>query len=316
MKPHVLFCPSGLFHDNGHSHPESPERLQTLSSLFSRLESSGRITLSSISPAKDLNLYEGPHHRAYLDILAKLNASSGFPYRLDPDTSFSASSMAAILSTASALEFLMEAQQGEGGIFFLAERPPGHHALPDRAMGFCLVNHAAALAWHINRSNPESRIAVLDFDVHHGNGTEAILRHQPRTLFISTHQYPFYPGTGSGAENSDRGRGEGILDIPLEEGTDDKTYRKFLLDSVLPRMERFRPTHIIVSAGFDAHRDDPLGGLLLTEEIYLEIGKRLLTFGCPFIASVLEGGYNLRALSRSVEAYLQGLGASTVPSPD
>lgn len=313
MKPHVLFCPDGLFHRNGPSHPESPERLQTLSDLFSRLESSGMITLSSVAPAKNLRLYDGPHHATYLEILLELNRSANFPYRLDPDTAFSASSMAAILSTASALDFLIEAQLRGGGNFFLAERPPGHHALPDRAMGFCLVNHTATLAWHIHRSNPESRIAVLDFDVHHGNGTEAILRDQSRTLFISTHQYPFYPGTGSGKENTNRGRGEGILDIPLEEGTKDKEYRSVLLNTVFPRLEQFRPTHLIVSAGFDSHRDDPLGGLLLTEEIYQETGKRILALGCPFIASILEGGYNLSALSRSVEAYLRGLGSNTFP---
>ncbi len=307
MKPHVLFCPAGLAHTNGPSHPESPERLQTLSTLFSRLASEGTVSLSSIPAGKDLSLYDGPHHRSYLDMLASLNDSPRSPRRLDPDTAFSSATMTAILSTASALSLLIEACRNEGGNFFLAERPPGHHALPDRAMGFCIVNHAAALAWHLHRLHPESRIAVLDFDVHHGNGTEAILRGLGQILFISTHQYPFYPGTGSGRENTDGRKGEGILDIPLQEGTDDDWYRTILDETVFPRLERFRPTFLIVSAGFDAHREDPLGGLLLTEEIYHEIGERLCTLGCPFIASVLEGGYNLSALSRSVEAYLRGL---------
>ncbi|MHB1285757.1 MAG: histone deacetylase family protein [Leptospirales bacterium] len=312
MKPHVLFCPDGIFHSNGHSHPESPERLQSLSNLFFRLQSRGTISMSSVFAGKDLTPYNGPHLRSYLDMLASIDNPPESPRRLDPDTGFSTTTMTSILSTAATLELLLSSYQSGGGCFFLAERPPGHHALSDRAMGFCIVNHVATLAWHILRTNPESRVAILDFDVHHGNGTEAILRSQDRLLFISTHQYPFYPGTGSGRENTIRKKGEGILDIPLAEGTDDQQYRTVLNELVFPRLEQFRPSVLIVSAGFDAHRDDPLGGLLLTEETYHDIGRRLLTLECPFIASVLEGGYNLSALSSSTEAYLQGLNGPDV----
>lgn len=206
------------------------------------------------------------------------------------------------------VDFLLHRRLANGGIYFLAERPPGHHALRDRAMGFCLVNHTAALAQNILQTDPDSRVAVLDFDVHHGNGTEDSLRGLDRCLFISTHQYPFYPGTGSEKSNQSDADGAGVLNLPLPEGTDDEDYRKVLKEKIMPRLEKFRPTDLLVSAGFDGHRDDPLGGWLLTEEIYSDIGRSLLSVECRFIASVLEGGYNLTALSRSVEAYLSGIG--------
>ncbi len=311
VKPAIFFLP-GEGHSNGPGHPEGLRRLNTLDHLFRRLAAEGKVTLSDQwkeDPESFFRVYEGPHLQQYLEGLLSFPFPSGGIARLDPDTGFSLGSLSAIQATASAISTLLQSRQQAGGLYFLAERPPGHHALSGRAMGFCIVNHTAAIAWNILRQDPEARVAVLDFDVHHGNGTEEILRGRDRFLFISTHQYPFYPGTGSGRDNSDRPRGEGILDIPLAEGTDDSAYHKILREQVLPRLERFRPTDLVVSAGFDAHREDPLGGLLLTEETYHVIGNSIRKLDCRFIASVLEGGYNLEALSRSVEAYLNGIGS-------
>ena len=314
MKPEISLLPINT-HTNGPGHPESPNRLTTLETLFHRLAQEGVIRFSDAvgDPEKtDIDvffpIYEGVHSRDYLSSLFLQKVPAGRVIRLDADTGFSDGSREAIIACAKSVASLLRHRETGGGIHFLAERPPGHHALRDRAMGFCLVNHTAALVQNIHRTDPDARLAVLDFDVHHGNGTEECLQGLDRSLFISTHQYPFYPGTGSGQNNRNDPDSGGILDIPLPEGTDDEDYRIVLRENILPRLEKFRPTDLIVSAGFDGHRDDPLGGWLLTEEIFSEIGQSLLSFECRFIASVLEGGYNLAALSRSVEAYLSGIG--------
>ncbi len=302
-------------HSNGPRHPESPDRLDTLRTLFLRLSHTGPIKLSIFTDSKTnkqedsfFRIYEKVHSREYLSSLLLRQIPPGTTIPLDPDTGLSRGSREAVMTCGESVDFLLHRRLANGGIYFLAERPPGHHALRDRAMGFCLVNHTAALAQNILQTDPDSRVAVLDFDVHHGNGTEDSLRGLDRCLFISTHQYPFYPGTGSEKSNQSDADGAGVLNLPLPEGTDDEDYRKVLKEKIMPRLEKFRPTDLLVSAGFDGHRDDPLGGWLLTEEIYSDIGRSLLSVECRFIASVLEGGYNLTALSRSVEAYLSGIG--------
>ena len=314
MKTKVSILPTNM-HMNGPGHPESPKRLSTLEALFHKLAREGRIQLSDTAgdtPEDGLDcvfrIYQETHSREYITSLLFREVPTGTVVRLDPDTGFSEGSRKAIIACAKAVETLLQHRKTAGGIHFLAQRPPGHHALRDRSMGFCLVNHAGALVRNILQMDLDARLAVLDFDVHNGNGTEATLRDLNRCLFISTHQYPFYPGTGSGKDNRIDSDGGGILDLPLPEGTDDDDYRHVLREKILPRLEAFRPTDMILSAGFDGHRDDPLGGWLLTEEIFMEIGQSLPPLGCRFIASVLEGGYNSRALSRSVEAYLTGIG--------
>ncbi len=309
-----VFLLSVNTHTNGPGHPESPERLFTLESLFRRLAQTGLTILCNSENSRSVEdvdsffrIYEKVHSRDYLSTLLSRKVPPGTVIPLDPDTGLSNGSREAIMACGASLNALLQHRQANGGNYFLAERPPGHHALRDRAMGFCLVNHTAALAQNIHQTDPDSRVAVLDFDVHHGNGTEDSLRGLDRCLFISTHQYPFYPGTGSDKNNRREADGGGLLNLPLPEGIDDEDYRTVLKEKILPRLENFRPTDLIVSAGFDGHRDDPLGGWLLTEEIYLDIGRSLLSLECRFIASILEGGYNLTALSCSVEAYLNGI---------
>ena len=188
---------------------------------------------------------------------------------------------------------------------FCAVRPPGHHAGVGQAMGFCLFNNVAVGVRHAQRKHGIARVAVLDWDVHHGNGTQDIFYDDPSVLFISLHQYPFWPGTGA---RNERGVGPGedlTLNIPLRAGTDEARYLRAFEEEVLPALSDFSPELLMISAGFDAHRDDPIGGMKLTEDSYVKF-TRLIKTGIP-IVSVLEGGYNLRALAESVTAHVGAL---------
>ena len=194
---------------------------------------------------------------------------------------------------------------------FCAVRPPGHHALADRAMGFCLFNNVAIGARYAQQRHALSRILIVDWDVHHGNGTQAIFYDDPSVLYFSTHQYPFYPGTGARAETG-RGAGAGFtINVPLPAGAGDAELIRAFQEELLPRALTFKPQLILISAGFDAHRDDPLAGLAVTEAGYAELTRivRGIAEACcrGRIVSVLEGGYNLLALGRSVEAHLRTL---------
>ena len=187
----------------------------------------------------------------------------------------------------------------EEGSFALV-RPPGHHALADRAMGFCLFNNVAIAARHAQAELAVQRIAIVDFDVHHGNGTEAIFRDDPSVLIVSLHQWPFYPGTG-GPGTGD----EHTLNLPLPAGSGDPEYAQAFRDVVEPAVGAFDPEVVLVSAGFDAHEDDPLGEMKLTANGFRELARRCAAMG-PRTAAVLEGGYKLATLPGLVEAALEG----------
>jgi acetoin utilization deacetylase AcuC-like enzyme len=191
---------------------------------------------------------------------------------------------------------------------FCAVRPPGHHAERDRAMGFCLFNNVAIGARYAQRKHSLEKIAILDWDVHHGNGTQHIFEDDPTVFYISLHQYPFYPGTGARGE---RGVGEGTgftLNIPLPAGTGEDRYLRAFDEEIVPALTDYKPDLLLISAGFDAHKDDPLGSMRLTEESFARF-TTLVKDIAP-VVSVLEGGYNLEALARSVEAHLGVLLAS------
>jgi acetoin utilization deacetylase AcuC-like enzyme len=230
------------------------------------------------------------HTAAYVEVLRSIRE----PTWLDGDTPADASSFAAALLAAGAA-----VEATERGGFALA-RPPGHHALAERGMGFCLLNNAAVAARYAQADLGLERIAILDWDVHHGNGTQAIFWDDPTVLYVSLHQWPFYPGTGGPTEQTDT-----VLNIPMTEGSGDEEYLRAFDHTVAPALERFRPDLVLVSAGFDAHADDPLAGMRLTADGFRALARRTALVS-PRLAAVLEGGYNLATLPSLVRAALEG----------
>jgi acetoin utilization deacetylase AcuC-like enzyme len=233
------------------------------------------------------------HDEAYVSLLRSLRE----PTWLDLDTPASETSFeAALLSAGAAIDAV-------GCSGFALARPPGHHALRARAMGFCLFNNVAIAARRAQAELELSRIAILDWDVHHGNGTEAIFWDDPSVFYVSLHQWPFYPGTGGPEEQT-----ETVLNVPLAAASGDEEYLHAIDHTVAPALERFEPELLIVSAGFDAHVDDPLAGMRVTEEGFRKLARRASTLA-PRFAAVLEGGYNLATLPGLVEAALDGFRA-------
>ena len=230
------------------------------------------------------------HDAAYVDSVEAIRADTW----LDADTYASATSWeAASLAAGCAIEAV------ERGSFALG-RPPGHHALHSRAMGFCIFDNVAVAARHAQLELGLQRVAIVDFDVHHGNGTEALFRDDPTVLTVSLHQWPFWPGTGGPGSSAD-----GVVNIPLEAGSGDAEYRRAFEDVVQPAVQAFRPDLVLVSAGFDAHREDPIAEMAVTTDGFRELAGRSAELA-PRVAAVLEGGYNLQTLPDLVEAALRG----------
>lgn len=291
-------------HDMGSQHPESPQRLRAIRAL---LEDSGLMDdLCGIEaePAttRDILLAHSP---AVVDRIIATSPSEGSAW-LDGDTAMNPFSLRAAMLAAGA------AIQAVDGIFsddfqraFCAVRPPGHHAEADLPMGFCLFNNVAIAALHALSHYAVERVAVLDFDVHHGNGTVDIFKQDPRVLVCSSFQYPFYPGRLQTLQR------DNIVNTPLAAGTASKLFRGAIETQWLPALQRFAPQLILVSAGFDAHRDDPLGQLQLTDDDYYWITEMIVSvansYCCGRIVSVLEGGYNLQALARSCSRHIAAL---------
>lgn len=294
-----------LQHDPGPGHAESPARLRAVLETLDqdRFAALDRVEAPRATREQLLRV----HTPAYVDRILAITPESG-TVRLDEDTLMSPSSTEAGLRAAGALVAAIDAvMTGRTTRAFCAVRPPGHHATPDTAMGFCLFNNVAVGAAHAMATHGIKRVAIADFDVHHGNGTQDIFQREPRVLFISSHQSPLYPGTGTPDE---QGVGN-IVNAPLSPGEGSYEFRTLWNDALLPRLHAFKPQLVLVSAGFDAHRQDPLADIRLQTEDYAWITERLVDLARAHadgrLVSTLEGGYDLSALAASVSAHVSAL---------
>ncbi|HET6516230.1 MAG TPA: histone deacetylase [Thermodesulfovibrionales bacterium] len=298
MKVGFLYDDVFLGHEAPYPHPECKERLIAIvdtlkgSPLWEKL--------IHIKPRRaELSEIEMVHHRHYVEKVRKFR--QGY---LDPDTYVSYGSLDAALFAAGAV---MEAVDGckRGDILraFCAVRPPGHHAEADRAMGFCLFNNIAIGARHAQEAG-YGKAFIIDFDVHHGNGTQHTFEDDDRVFYFSTHQYPHYPGTGS-TEEKGRGKGEGFTcNIPMSGGSGDREYRTAYHDVLPGLVKGFKPDILLVSAGYDIHQDDPLASIRVSDDGIRSIVSAILSFALPTVFA-LEGGYNLRSLARSVSITIE-----------
>jgi acetoin utilization deacetylase AcuC-like enzyme len=285
-------------HDPG-PHPERPARIDAVMHAVRAAQA----PVEEAVPAATEDL-ERVHPPGFLAAIRALCEAGGGA--IDMDTVVSERSYAAAVVASGAATAAVDAVlAGDAGAAFCLGRPPGHHAEAARAMGFCLVNHAAVAAGHARAAGVE-RVAVLDWDAHHGNGTQAIFWDDPAVLYVSLHQYPFYPGTGSRAERGG-GAGEGAtVNIPLAAGTSERGFSDAFHYEALPALREFDPGLLIVSAGFDAHRDDPLCNLGLSSAAFGDLTRAVREIGAGPVL-ILEGGYDLRALFESVSEVLAAL---------
>jgi acetoin utilization deacetylase AcuC-like enzyme len=308
MTTALITHPACLRHETPPGHPERPARLQA---VLGALEAEDfRPLLRREAPEASRDALARVHDPDYIDEVLAAIPSRGI-VQFDADTSVSPGSRDAILRAAGAVvEAVDLVIRGEAKNVFCAVRPPGHHALPDRAMGFCVFNNVAVGAAYARAAHGIKRVAVIDFDVHHGNGTEAMFFSEPEMFYASTHQWPFYPGTGRPGER----RPEHIVDVPLSAGAGSAEFRRAFEESILPAVTTFRPDMLFISAGFDAHEQDPLAQMRLTESDYKWVTEALCALAARQCAgrvvSTLEGGYDLDALARSVAVHVQALMAA------
>ena len=296
---------SCLQHDPGPGHAERPARLRAVLQALDqdRYAALDRVEAPLATREQLLRVHGADHIERIL-----AGAPGSGQHTLDEDTLMSPGSVEAALRAAGANVAAVDAvMNGDGQRAFCAVRPPGHHATRDQAMGFCLFNNVAVAAAHALAVHGLKRVAIADFDVHHGNGTQAIFEHDPRVLFVSSHQSPLYPGSG---HESERGAGN-IVNAPLSPGSGSQEFRELWNGALLPRLAAFRPQLVLVSAGFDAHRDDPLADIRLGQEDYAWITERLVALARKHaggrLVSTLEGGYDLAALVACASAHVSAL---------
>ncbi len=311
----VLFRhPSSLEHDPG-PHPEAAERLVAIERELASRDWLGWERCES--PAVERPVLERVHPREQVEAVEALCARGGGA--IDMDTVVSERSFEAALhgsgGTVAMVDLLLA---GEAPAGFSAHRPPGHHATPKRAMGFCVFDHVAVAARHAVASGAVERVVILDWDVHHGNGTQNVFEEDPAVLFVSIHQSPLYPGTG-GASEIGEGAGEGFtVNLPVPAGSGDETWVSLVQHVVVPLALAHEPQLILLSAGYDAHRADPLAGCRMTEEGFATMAGAVRRLGAELggvpVGAVLEGGYEPGALARSVAATLEVLGAPEPPA--
>jgi len=305
----IVRDPVYLLHEMSRYHPENPRRLEVIYAMIDR--EGPNLNLQVIPPRRASKREIATNHSSqYVDAI-EATASRSHTY-LDPDTSTCADSCDAASKAVGGLLNLVDAVvAGEVRNGFGLVRPPGHHAEWNRAMGFCIFNNVAIAARHAMERHGMERVAIVDWDLHHGNGTQHSFYEDPRVLFISTHQYPHYPGTGEIEEiGHDEGRGF-TVNVPLSPGAGDREYVAVFHAVVAPLLTSFAPQLILVSAGFDSHQNDPLGGMNLTESGYAQMVQILMHLAAQLCSGrlilTLEGGYDLDALELSVRAVLASL---------
>ena len=305
MKTGLITSDTYQNHNTGEGHPEKIDRVTAVIENFKRLDNRNLVWKKPSSFEQSILIKT--HTKDYIKQVNLSFPQSGLKF-LDGDTVVSPGSKDATKdAVGSIISAIDGVEKKEFKNAFCCVRPPGHHAEKEKAMGFCIFNNVAVGANYLIEKYKYKKIAIIDFDVHHGNGTQDIFYNDKNVLYISTHQYPYYPGSGSEKEN---GKYNNVLNIPLEAGTTGNEYLN-AYEKVLDKLKEFKPEFLLFSAGFDAHIDDPLAQLRLSSEDFYKITKRTLEVSKPFcngnIVSILEGGYDLRALQESTQRHVDAL---------
>jgi len=310
MTTALVYDPIFLKHETGTHHPESPERLKVIISALQNDEPLWtRLLHQAPRSVTDKDIMRCHSYRL-IDHIQSL-CEGGVPF-IDRDTSICDESFAiAKLAAGAAVVGVDQVFKGEADNAIALVRPPGHHATSDHAMGFCLFNNVAIAARYAQVHYGADRVLIVDWDVHHGNGTQEIFYRDPSVFYFSTHQYPYYPGTGAANERGlDKGEGA-TLNIPIAEGTPAEAHRQVFNEALQAIEKAFPPDLIIISAGFDSRRDDPLGGLMLEDSDFREMTMQLMEIADRQakgrIVSVLEGGYNLETLGETVRTHIEAM---------
>ena len=305
MKTGLITSDTYQNHNTGEGHPEKIDRVTAIIENFKKLDNKNLVWKKPSNFEQSILIKT--HTKDYIKQVNLSFPQSGLKF-LDGDTVVSPGSKDATKdAVGSIISAIDGVEKKEFKNAFCCVRPPGHHAEKEKAMGFCIFNIVAVGANYLIEKYKYKKIAIIDFDVHHGNGTQDIFYNDKNVLYISTHQYPYYPGTGSEKEN---GKYNNVLNIPLEAGTTGNEYLN-AYEKVLDKLKEFKPEFLLFSAGFDAHIDDPLAQLRLSSEDFYKITKRTLEVSKPFcngnIVSILEGGYDLRALQESTQRHVDAL---------
>ena len=306
MSTLLVSHPACLDHLTPLGHPERPDRLRAIAQALEdeKFQQLARVE----APLAGLDNVALCHPTEYAEAIREASPKEGL-VRIDADTTMSPGSFeAALRCVGGGMLAVDEVIEKKAANAFCATRPPGHHAETERAMGFCFFNNAAIAARHAQKKHGVERVAVVDFDVHHGNGSQDIFWSDASVLYCSTHEMPLYPGTGA---RSERGKHNNIVNAPLRAGDGGEPFREAFETAILPRLRSFKPGFIVISAGFDAHTRDPLANLNLVEDDYTWVTQKLMEVAdqnCEGrIVSLLEGGYDLQGLSRSVAAHVTAL---------
>jgi len=306
MSTLLITHPASFNHLNAPGHPERPERLRAIEDVLG--QERFQLLHREQAPAATLETVALCHPMSYVEAIRDASPKQGL-VQLDADTSMSPGSFEAALRAVGAATLAVdEVVAGKANNVFCAMRPPGHHTERARPMGFCIFNHAAIAARYAQRKHGLGRVAVMDFDVHHGNGTQDIFWSDPTLMYCSTHQMPLYPGTGAVSERGDH---DNIVNAPLRPGDGGEQFRAAMEERILPRLSAFGPELVIISAGFDAHARDPLANLQFTDADFGWATRKLMEVADKRaegrVVSVLEGGYDLEGLSQSTAAHVVAL---------